>query len=302
MIFKDRAAVPPPLSLTAAGGKGKKELGKAKVHYKTSKQSYPFTGYKGDDVIQQLQALFKTKCAYCESDYSAYGPVHVEHYRPKFGVTDCSAHRGYWWLANEWTNLLPACHDCNCERWHPTAKDAPEFDGCVRPAEQLYGKGNHFPLNGTPRASRPRQKYSNEDPLLIDPTRQDPRDHITWKVIGDRSFAAPAWNAGAAGNDPYGLTSIRVYGLNRPGLMNARTEHLAGIRIRVNRLRKRMARAASLTACDLAEALDELTEEIRELASLAREDKEYSAAIDAEFGEFFRSSIASLEVALKDLL
>lgn len=301
MIFRNRKSVAAPMSLTARNSAGKRELSRARTHYKTQAGSFEFVKYKGKDVVEQLQTLFQKKCAYCETKYGASGPMHVEHYRPKLRVVDNTPNHGYWWLANEWTNLLPSCHDCNCERWHDTVEDAPEFDGVARPAKYLYGKGNQFPLNGTPRARSPRHRYSNEDPLLIDPTRRDPREHITWKIIKDRSFAAPRWNAQTHSIDAYGLTSVRIYGLNRPDLMEARSELLGDIRLRANRLRKRVAIAASMTSDDLAETLVELIEEIGELSALARGDKAYSAAVDAEFSDFFKSSLATLEAKLLTL-
>lgn len=74
-------------------------------------------------VVEKLKNIYSYKCAYCE----AYEPEpEVEHYRPKKGVTG-EVHEGYYWLCYEWSNLIPACHDCNKQR----------------------SKGNHFPVEGT---------------------------------------------------------------------------------------------------------------------------------------------------------
>lgn len=74
-------------------------------------------------VVSKLNNIYTYKCAYCE----AYEPEpEVEHYRPKKGVTG-EVHDGYYWLCYEWSNLIPACHDCNKRR----------------------SKGNHFPIEGT---------------------------------------------------------------------------------------------------------------------------------------------------------
>jgi uncharacterized protein (TIGR02646 family) len=79
--------------------------------------------YGESTVVTKLLNLYNHKCAYCE----AYEPEpEVEHYRPKKGVTD-EVHSGYYWLCYEWSNLMPACHDCNKKR----------------------SKGNHFPIEGT---------------------------------------------------------------------------------------------------------------------------------------------------------
>jgi uncharacterized protein (TIGR02646 family) len=60
-------------------------------------------------VEDQLALSYHNKCAYCERLCKA----DVEHYRPKKGVKEDSAHGGYYWLCYEWTNLLPACVKCN---------------------------------------------------------------------------------------------------------------------------------------------------------------------------------------------
>ena len=78
---------------------------------------------------------FYGKCAYCEAPIRDYQHGDVEHFRPKAGVTDENGqpvclfdeqgqvqigadgepvkHPGYYWLAYEWTNLLPTCVKCN---------------------------------------------------------------------------------------------------------------------------------------------------------------------------------------------
>ena len=80
------------------------------------------TIYGHTSVVSKLNSIYTYKCSYCE----AYEPEpEVEHYRPKKGVTGV-VHEGYYWLCYEWSNLMPACHDCNKQR----------------------SKGNHFPVEG----------------------------------------------------------------------------------------------------------------------------------------------------------
>ena len=84
--------------------------------------------YGDKEVYQKLKNLYHNKCAYCET----FEPEpEIEHYRPKKQINGVarSEHKGYYWLAYEWTNLLPACHDCN----------------------KNGVKGNHFPIEGTRR-------------------------------------------------------------------------------------------------------------------------------------------------------
>lgn len=116
-----------------------------------------------------LLRLFNGKCAYCEAVIAADQPGDVEHYRPKAGLRDEHGqvvkvnedgvereHPGYWWLAYEWTNLLPSCIDCNRLRRHGLARNA-------------AGKGERFAVRG-PRASRPTDKLDDEGALLLDPS------------------------------------------------------------------------------------------------------------------------------------
>jgi uncharacterized protein (TIGR02646 family) len=75
--------------------------------------------------IEALEELYHHKCAYCETDTSAGAPFQVEHFRPKAKIEDDSTHKGYYWMAYEWSNLTLGCSSCN------------------------NAKRNHFPINGT---------------------------------------------------------------------------------------------------------------------------------------------------------
>ncbi|MFT4533974.1 MAG: hypothetical protein ACI9P5_001326 [Saprospiraceae bacterium] len=59
------------------------------------------------------------------------GNADFEHCRPKSNVMESPDHPGYWWLVNEWDNLLIACANCNRRSW---SKDG------------VSGKANRFPL------------------------------------------------------------------------------------------------------------------------------------------------------------
>jgi len=122
-----------------------------------------FTAYKGDGVREQLTEMFKGKCAYCETFYKATQPADIEHFRPKGGVTIKDTRPqppGYWWLASEWSNLLPSCSDCN----RPRRQDFP--GGLPRTA----GKANRFPLaSEAKRAAAPGQE-AKERRLLLHPS------------------------------------------------------------------------------------------------------------------------------------
>ncbi|MGO9960370.1 MAG: HNH endonuclease, partial [Solirubrobacteraceae bacterium] len=80
-----------------------------------------------------LFELFDGKCAYCEAKPGHVTVGHVEHYRPKGNVKDDENHGGYYWLAFEASNLLPACPACN----------------------SAHGKGDRFPVVAGTRATSP---------------------------------------------------------------------------------------------------------------------------------------------------
>jgi hypothetical protein len=81
-----------------------------------------------------LKYKFNNKCAYCETAAVQFY-ADAEHYRPKGNVKACDLgtginttkcllhinsqkqsdipHPGYFWLAYNWQNLIPACKSCN---------------------------------------------------------------------------------------------------------------------------------------------------------------------------------------------
>lgn len=77
-----------------------------------------------ETTIEVLEQLYHFKCAYCETDTSAGAPLQVEHFRPKAKTEGDTTHKGYYWLAYEWSNLTLGCSSCN------------------------RNKGNHFPIKG----------------------------------------------------------------------------------------------------------------------------------------------------------
>lgn len=159
-----------------------------------------------------LEHVFAGKCAYCEGSYLAGDPQHAEHWRPKGKVTrldgderevaverDGIPHRGYWWLAYSWENLVPACYLCN------TGK----------------GKGTKFPIEGryafTPdEAGDFAALNALEKPWLLHPCNEPkPELHIGFYNDG---------TAYAKGKSEYGRWTIQVMDLNREILVNKRRE------------------------------------------------------------------------------
>lgn len=230
----NRGEKPPPVTLQAQDKNGRTELERARSHHATpnpKKKSFDFTAYKNEEVKRRLEELFHGKCAYCETFYSASAPVDVEHYRPKGAVSEDDTHPGYWWLAMAWTNLLPSCIDCNRKRQQrsppPSTSLLELFEHSKAhgfPSSQS-GKKDSFPLAvGGARLLAKSESYADERPLLLDPTRDDPAEHLRFYVESPLGLVVPQEKAGTPSER--GAMSIQVYGLNRLGLVQDRTRLL----------------------------------------------------------------------------
>lgn len=227
MIYRDKGPKPQSLELEEPQSAGYKEKIKAIDYYRNSpKKSFPFQVYKNDDVKDSLETSFYKKCAYCESNYSSVHPVDIEHFRPKGRVKNKKGtlFPAYWWLAYEWDNLLPSCIDCNRERTHKFNKKN-NYDK----KEHKLGKSEYFPLyNFTPLEITFRQEVT-EIPLLINPAIDNPFDYFIFNIKeeGNDFFSIVKPKPGLDKLDELkARESIEVYGLNRPGLMEARAHQI----------------------------------------------------------------------------
>ena len=246
MIRVDRSRASEPSSLHAAFGSDTlTELERVRAHRLAnsgSAKGFEYARYKSADVKIALDSLFHGKCAYCESPYDVTQPVDVEHYRPKGSVED-SAHEGYWWLAMDWGNLLPSCIDCNRRRKQkvlelPENVDLPTLDATarLRTVEYNTGKKDAFPLRDETTRMLDEGDVTlleREARLLLDPTRDDPDSHLVFDAVDgtESGDGWVSWVRPAPGDDPdsvsaVGTMSIKVYGLNRMGLVQARSRLL----------------------------------------------------------------------------
>ena len=115
-----------------------------------------------DTVVTELFDLYKNKCAYCERNRG--DELQVDHFRPKKARTrgDLKYRQpGYYWLAYEWSNLLPLCSKCNQKKSNKFPLQGWDDSNRVT-SEQKNGKEStdHYNLN-----------YLNqqESPLLLNP-------------------------------------------------------------------------------------------------------------------------------------
>jgi len=201
MIHVDRDQVPMPAILKVAGVK---ETKKAEEFFKSEAVSrgehFIFKVYKDSSVREALVELFHNKCAYCETALTPVQPGDVGHFRPKSGVVGNEGQyypQLYYWLANEWTNLLLVCTVCGRTRLQEGIK---------------VGKGSRFPLEKeTQRAQQPGEE-SRESPLLLNPCVDFPEEHL---IFGEDGMVYSS--------KPRGQATIAVLDLNRPALVEVRS-------------------------------------------------------------------------------
>lgn len=264
MIRVDRSSVAEPAALDRAFASGKNK-GKTELevvvealerHRAAGKPdhefSYKYDRYKDGDVKLALEALFAGKCAYCESFYSVSQPMDVEHWRPKGEVQLDDGTKlapGYYWLAASWQNLMPSCIDCNRAR--------KQHDIAVG-REVLLGKASQFPLpedKSHARAHDPPPDLAAESALLINPCEDDPEEFFEYTEEG---VIRPAAGLSAA-DRRRAEASIRVYALNRSGLVAERREVVRRIDHRLELVDR------------LADLRDELRDDRPDLATVVEE-------------------------------
>ena len=206
MIRIDKPAAPAVL-LTRGATRAqahRDEYDSAPADYRSGAKRFAFNKsiYAATEVKDALLGAQHKKCAFCESLVRHITHGAVEHFRPKGGYKQRKGDRlrrpGYYWLAYDWDNLFFCCPLCN---------------------EQF--KRNLFPLkDGRRRARSHTQALSDEEPLLVNPARVDPANYIGFRQ--ERVFAV--------GGRLEGKTTIRVLGLKRRELREARGRRLQMLR------------------------------------------------------------------------
>lgn len=154
-----------------------------------------FSSKQWRQLKRHLFEMFGDKCAYCEALSTHVTPGDVEHYRPKARVDDDESHPGYYWLAYDTENLLPACEECNRAR----------------------GKMNRFPVEEGTRAFDPND-LEEERPLLLNPYLDDaPLIHIRFVKSG---HVEPLTEKGAKSVDIYHLKRAKLRRDREAGINN----------------------------------------------------------------------------------
>lgn len=280
----DRTPIPVPGSLSGPSAAVTGEATAATTYYMARQPwlanfvSFTFKCYKDQDVKAALRDLTHGKCAYCESVIGAVGAREVEHYRPKGGIDGVPTHPGYWWLAHQWENLLPTCIDCNrSKRQHVVTADMTEEQVrsllAQRPRNSL-GKKNQFAVLGA-RAIDGTCDLNVEEPLLLDPSVDDPTDELEW--IFDIELPLVR----AKDDSPRGAYTILTCALNRAELVLARIPPLRPMRA----LRTQVMEQLDKWSGDPA-GLDAILAITDVMLDFAHPDHPYSAMAAAFIQEF----------------
>ncbi len=165
-IFKDPC--PPKLEKL-----GKPRTDELKLEYDKGGRKLKFyRTYKIKAVVEALKHCQHNKCCFSEAYFVGDLPP-VEHYRPKGRIDEWpwrkggSLTPGYYWLAYSWENLL-----------------------LCKPLPNTSKKRNFFPLVDSTKRMKSHHDADAEEPILINPSKEDPRCHIRfrgWEIEG-RTF------------------------------------------------------------------------------------------------------------------
>jgi uncharacterized protein (TIGR02646 family) len=198
--------------------------------------------YNAKSVVKSLRQCHNNKCCFSEAIFDFDYP-HVEHFRPKGRIDQwpkgASTYPGYYWLAYDWSNLFLCKSIIN--------------SGFKR---------NFFPLvAGTARTIDHKAK-NIETPLLVDPSADDPRDHIRFR--GDEPIAITA----------RGRCTIELLNLKHPDFEEARRKKLQVITLLKNTVDGLIAKGINLADPDVAGMVTFLRTEIlptAEFSSMTRD-------------------------------
>ncbi|MDR7155690.1 uncharacterized protein (TIGR02646 family) [Sphingobium xenophagum] len=302
MIKVDRPAPPPSLDMTDEMSAASLELKVILDHlaeHGTLPEEKKFNVYSSPPVKARLKEIFRGKCAYCEIYATASFDGDVEHYRPKGGVTDADdvafAHPGYWWLAMAWDNLVLSCQHCNQSRkqliHQPGLDEAAIAQELLENRLRTTGKKNRFPVRNNKWVVAHDTDLADEDPLLIDPTVDQPEDLLEWEF--ERSISTVK----ARNGNPKAAETIDILGLNRRGLTEARVSVLNAFRQKRRTILNRLNRIA-----DTANTSDEVAQALRDIVLEDLEDFNANCTPDSQFAGMARAFRLKLVAEVQGML
>jgi len=219
-----------------------------------------------------LSKMSYGKCWYSESD-CVQSFKDVDHYRPKKQAkrSDTESDEGYPWLAFSWDNFRLAA-----QRSNQINRDDD--------TDESVGKGAWFPLmQGSKRATWGDRCVAEEQPVLLDPARLEDVRLIEVKptgMVGPSRFCLGPYHRDRVER------SIRLLGLNLPGLVGARKERMRLVeRIYSEVERKRAAAEKSAAASKMVATELPIDPHLVELQLLSHPKTPYAAATRAQLRE-----------------
>lgn len=205
--------------------------------------------YSDDSVRVKLKSIYGNKCSYCESALGVSGYLQVEHYRPKAGVKENAEHKGYYWLRNNWGNLLLACELCNRKKgtYFPLGCETKRI---YRPPDEI----SHHEVGVNCQVNMQLTKY--EAPILLNPEQDKMTDHIKFTL-----------NGGVVGKTNRGIKTIEFLRLDRGQLVRMRrkiqVEHTRALR----KTRRRIIESSRPTSECMKELRHDLLVQLKQLRS-----------------------------------
>lgn len=208
----------------------------------SSQRQFDRSIYGDPEVRRALSKLFYDKCAYCECKLERQD-MNIEHYRPKGRVAEAPCHPGYYWLAYDWENLLPSCTLCNQKRREFESLDSDQ-------GFSTGGKGDSFPIaKKSIRANSPFDDLGLEEPMLVNPTIDEPLHHITFDPSGEAIHITDR-----------GEVSISTYHLNARRIRSSRKNLIKELSclLKMRSQAELMIAVAGSKAAELVEGFDAL--------------------------------------------
>lgn len=205
------------------------ETQEAIAHYENPANNKPFKfkAYNDPLLKSELKKVFK-KCAYCESLYDHVSDGDIEHFRPKGQVNEKNPQSpGYYWLANNWDNLLLSCMHCNQRRKHQLYSESVLY---------TRGKLDQFPLSDEGKRINNHKKRSlaaeERVRLLLNPCKDNPEKHFKYEM--EEGVIIPITEMAKK--------SIEVYVLQRVNLVKERKNVLVLLFTQMDRVLRELER------------------------------------------------------------
>ncbi len=124
------------------------------------------------------------------------------------------------------------------------------------------GKAERFPLFDENTRAKAIGEESNEIPLLLDPTVDDPTDYIHFVEREANCFIEPIHQDSSQLEVLRARASINIYGLNRRGLIADRTRYMVRVKMALARLERLAYRLQDAAEADVADIESQLADEM----------------------------------------